>query len=961
MSSVSKFKFVSPGIFVNEIDNSQVPAAPDAMGPVIIGRTERGPALVPTKVSSFEEFVDVFGAPIAIEPGNDVWRDGNRQGPTYASYAAQAWLSAGEAPVTVVRLLGAQSPDASTTGKAGWQTTNTPANAVSSNGGAWGLFLTDSASNTITGVTGALAAVWYVDAGSIALTGAIRGTSNYTASINTLIQSTGPSREFRAVIRNSSDAKIYETLFNFDRDSSNYIRKVFNTNPQLVNSNYNSVTKNYWLGPTFERHVEDLLSLGTAAGDTIGVIMPLQSGSVNASDFRGAYMEAKTGYVFSQDLSTDFADYEPTSQQQLFRFCARDTGQELSRRFKVAISNIRPSQVADSIDPYGTFDIEIRLASDTDQNVQVIERFTGLNLNPNSLDYIGRRIGTKYLSWSSTEKRFRYYGDFDNVSRYIRVEVDSAVEAGTVDARCLPFGAYGPVRYNGFTLFSGSAVAAPFQSSNPHTDGTGSTFVGNVGPHRGTATVPGIFVNVGDAKFTGSYQFPGLALRVSASDGGMTDLSNAYFGPQPTRTATSTRFDEDYVDYVRALGASPGGSIDNFTPTFSNGEEYSYIFTLDDIVMTGSGGNENIGYYVSGSRVAGTSWTAVSGADNLLETKEVDRFTLPLFGGFDGLDITEVEPFRNSKLDDAGEDDNYAFHTITRAIDMISDAEEFEFNLATMPNVQNETLTAKLISTCEDRGDALAIIDLKGDYLLASENTDTNVNRAPNITTTLSNLKARGLNSSYGCCFFPYVQIRDNINGAIIDCPPSVVALGTFGSSQAASKLWFAPAGFNRGGLSTGAGGIPVVGVKQRLNSKDRDKLYAANINPIATFPSEGIVVFGQKTLQVTPSALDRINVRRLLIFVKKEISRIASTVLFDQNVEVTWSRFRNRANTFLSEVKSGLGLSEYKVILDQTTTTPDLIDRNAVYAKIFLKPARSIEFIAIDFVITRTGAAFED
>ncbi len=137
--------------------------------------------------------------------------------------------------------------------------------------------------------------------------------------------------------------------------------------------------------------------------------------------------------------------------------------------------------------------------------------------------------------------------------------------------------------------------------------------------------------------------------------------------------------------------------------------------------------------------------------------------------------------------------------------------------------------------------------------------------------------------------------------------------------------------------------------------------MYAANITPIATFPSEGIVVFGQKTLQVTPSALDRINVRRLLIFVKKEISRIASTVLFDQNVEVTWSRFRNRANTFLSEVKSGLGLSEYKVILDQTTTTPDLIDRNAVYAKIFLKPARSIEFIAIDFVITRTGAAFED
>ena len=145
------------------------------------------------------------------------------------------------------------------------------------------------------------------------------------------------------------------------------------------------------------------------------------------------------------------------------------------------------------------------------------------------------------------------------------------------------------------------------------------------------------------------------------------------------------------------------------------------------------------------------------------------------------------------------------------------------------------------------------------------------------------------------------------------------------------------------------------------MNSKDRDKLYAANVNPIATFPSEGIVVFGQKTLQITPSALDRINVRRLLIFLKKEISRIAATILFDPNVEVTWARFRNQAETFLAGVKAGLGLSEYKVVLDSTTTTPDLIDRNALYAKIFLKPARAIEFIAIDFVITRTGASFED
>jgi phage tail sheath protein FI len=152
-----------------------------------------------------------------------------------------------------------------------------------------------------------------------------------------------------------------------------------------------------------------------------------------------------------------------------------------------------------------------------------------------------------------------------------------------------------------------------------------------------------------------------------------------------------------------------------------------------------------------------------------------------------------------------------------------------------------------------------------------------------------------------------------------------------------------------------------VLNVLQKLTSKDRDKLYEQNVNPIASFPSEGIVVFGQKTLQVSRSALDRINVRRLLIYLKKEISRISATLLFDQNVQATWDRFLAQVNPFLASVKARLGLMDYKVLLDKNTTTPDLIDRNIMYAKILLKPAKAIEFIALDFVITDSGASFED
>ena len=144
---------------------------------------------------------------------------------------------------------------------------------------------------------------------------------------------------------------------------------------------------------------------------------------------------------------------------------------------------------------------------------------------------------------------------------------------------------------------------------------------------------------------------------------------------------------------------------------------------------------------------------------------------------------------------------------------------------------------------------------------------------------------------------------------------------------------------------------------KTNINKEENNE---NNINPIARFPAiNEIVIFGQKTLQQTPSALDRINVRRLMIFLKKAIKNIADTILFDQNVNTTWLRFRAEADRVLSSVQTRLGLTEYKVVLDETTTTPDYIDRNILYAKIFVKPARAIEFIAVDFIITRTGVEF--
>ena len=386
----------------------------------------------------------------------------------------------------------------------------------------------------------------------------------------------------------------------------------------------------------------------------------------------------------------------------------------------------------------------------------------------------------------------------------------------------------------------------------------------------------------------------------------------------------------------------------------------AYIFSLDDVKKDA---NNNY-FYSSGSRKSGGSVSATDDYKTLLDAG-YDRFTAPFFGGFDGLNIKLPDHFYNKGMagTSTSELNNSAYYTIKRAIDTLADPEFVDINLMTMPGLTKDGLTTHMVNVCEERADALAVIDLPDVYTPTHEEykPDRTNRVGKNPTGTANSLRNRRIDSSYGCTFYPWVQTRDQNTGQLLWVPPSVAMVGTFASSQRSSQLWFAPAGFNRGGLTDGAAGIPIVNVSERLISKDRDVLYENNINPIASFPSSGIVVFGQKTLQDRQSALDRINVRRLVIYMKKQISVLSTRVLFEQNVPTTWNRFKSLVEPFLANVKTDFGITDYKLVLDETTTTPDLIDQNILYAKIMIKPARAIEYIAIDFVIASTGASFED
>lgn len=979
--SVKNFKFVSPGVFINEIDNSFVPKSADAIGPVVVGRAPRGIAMEPVKVSSYSEFVQNFGDTVAGGGSGDVYRDGNYQSPMYGIYAAKAFLRSNVAPLTYVRVLGHQDTnnDGTDAAKAGWKTDQSLSQTLE--GGAYGLFIVPSSSmvNLLTEVgyttagttppTASLAAVFYADSGSVKLKGAHATTGSVGTDVNplnivhkngTLVESDA-SGNFKIQI--ASKAATGSFSISLDDNAQNYIRKVLNTNPQLT-TGYNefypsSSIESYWLGETYDQETRDTVSNNFSQKmiGFIGVIAKSGSTSSTLADLKGtASREATAGWFVGQDLG-EATDFHPQDKaQKLFRLRGRGHGEWLNKNAKVMITSIRQSN--NSTTDYGTFSVVIRAMSDSDNAIQVIERFDNCTLDPSSPNFLARKIGDKFKKFSVTERRIKEYGEYPNNSKFVYVEMNSDVEAGATDALLLPFGYYGPPKISDIPAIDVGPAGTPATDgvlANKYliTAGTGMDGIFSQALSASTFVV--------GANRHVKLRYPDIRLRLSSSDGGLSDVTKASFGISTTRTAATNRFDLSTKMVNRLLENGVG---DNYDPTVSASagiDGFAYIMTLDDVVRPST--TSATVFYRSGSRNDESSVTAGGTYKTLLDLG-YDSFTAPFWGGFDGFDIKLPDPLYNKGMTASSNNENNSiFYSLKRAIDSVADPEQVDMNLLAAPGVTNNSLTEHMIDVCESRADAMALIDLPDVYLPSHEiyysDKSSRVATTPQAAATA--LSDRKIDSSYGATFYPWVQTRDDNTSQLVWVPPTVAMMGVLASSERKSQLWFAPAGFNRGGLSDGAAGIPVTNVTEKLTSKERDTLYDAGINPIASFPSTGIVVFGQKTLQETSSALDRINVRRLVIYLKKQISIISSSILFEQNVQTTWNRFKGLVEPFLANVKSNFGIADYRLILDDSTTTPDLVDQNILYAKIMVKPARSIEFIAIDFVIASTGASFDD
>ena len=423
----------------------------------------------------------------------------------------------------------------------------------------------------------------------------------------------------------------------------------------------------------------------------------------------------------------------------------------------------------------------------------------------------------------------------------------------------------------------------------------------------------------------------------------------SHYDKNPGRYFCGTVFNQESPDGLLELPESSRDSTELFAPIPPNAGVAGNGFFLDE-----AGTYTSLDAQDDGSSAYETHVTSPVDADLIGTNDYVNvrarRFLVGFQGGFDGHSPTHpirlgaaISPQNAQGLDCSGPH-SAGTNGYKKAFAALSNQDEFDINLLVTPGLSldlHRNVVNRGVDLCETREDTFYILDCVG-----AANQPGRVDDAVDMVTTLD--------TNYAATYYPWVKSIDPSTNKIMPFPPSAVMPAVYASNDKVSAEWFAPAGLNRGGIEK------AVGVMDRLNFAERDTLYEGKVNPIAAFPGQGIVAFGQKTLQRRPSALDRINVRRLMIALKKFIASTARFLIFEQNVAATRNRFLSIVNPYLESVQQRHGLYAYRVIMDETNNTPSLIDRNILYGQIFLQPAKAVEFVILDFSLTPTGASFE-
>ena len=686
------------------------------------------------------------------------------------------------------------------------------------------------------------------------------------------------------VTNNNNQVADYGTFnFSINSDNSNYIGNVFSKNARVgyEDAEVPTATRNVaYLQTIYEQQLKRVSSEIEASGSWMITVTTVNDALVftdgvdpNDGDSLYSLTNAFTPYINSQKMGNFISGSEElSSRYNLFKVHTLTDGTIANDLYKIEISNVRsPGSIAGT--DFGSFTLGVRDYNDNDRRPVYLERYDNLNLDPNSANFIARRIGDSYNYIDYNGKIFTE-GEYPTRSKYIRVEMAELSWPATV----IPYG---------FDAYAST--------------------IGGTYARRGT--LPRITYTTASRYSLQPGRFPSGVVFNPAPSGADAELSALY--PNGSQIGT----ERDNKQYLNPI---PVGA------TAASNER----FDLED--------DANISPLFVQPQEA-------------LRVKQ-RKFILGFQGGFDGqspsvplLTGNDILPTNSQglNLSTSTTEGSVAYR---QAIAALSNADEYDFNLITTPGVIYSlhpyvvTLTLDMV---ERRGDAFFIFDIEANQTAGGDSIQNVVDRAQEFDT------------NYAATYYPWVRVIDVNTNRLVTVPPSVAMMSVFAANDRVSAEWFAPAGLNRGGIPS------AVQVVDRLTHVERDELYEGKVNPIAAFPGQGIVAWGQKTLQRTPSALDRINVRRLLIALKKFIASSSRFLVFEQNVAATRNRFLSIVNPYLESVQQRSGLFAFRVVMDDTNNTPDMIDRGILYGQIYIQPTRTAEYIVLDFNVLPTGAAF--
>lgn len=1004
--------FRSPNFFEREIELK----APGPQGPIgvpagVIGTAKKGPAFVPVTVASWPEFVEVFGdldpkkfGPYAV---NEFLK--NRTALTYVRVlGAGANKTADDINTTDAtgqvknagfKMTGTKldSTVDSFTREVGGVQFIVADHTISSDEDAGMPMFTDNDSRSQANNAYLVRGMVLLASGArmLVLNGNESTAGKFAGATTDDDVATISGGKFKLVLSSTlgsafsyEDAtpgiKIYTASLN--PSNSDYFGKILNRDPEKFEQYQHLLYADFAVDSEVayvdEGDVVAVLSGSSLSSPASGAPTLHFSGAFGSFDTR--FTTPKTPSFISQPFGS--------TEYDLFSVESIDDGEYANSLYKISISNLKASE--NDAYEYGTFNLQIRDFNDNDINPVVLEEFVNCSLDPDADNYVAKLVGDRKVTYDfdqavSAERRIVTTGKYQNVSKLVRVVMSPSVDDKKVPAKCLPFG------FRGFELLKTNDSLSDGTTSAPRLAGSG----------------------LGMSGFLVRSIVPPVPFRYKVTKGD-TDSSPSWKGdPGPLEAALpnlywGVKFERNSDVLNSNLSEEKNTLIENFT-------KFIGIKKLD-VLVTGSGAdafhnnkfslskvafsNSSISHltasvrthmreaaYVRNAKVDPSTYTISEPAlgnritfATLLSNGEpyefnrfssFAKFSTFMQGGFDGLNIldpsakrmndkatsfetplggagtTFISPGFKTNLAGKGVDNN-SVNSLLTAVDLMTDPLQVNVNLLAVPGIREDYLTNYTAKKVRDYGMAMYIMDLPNYDDSDTRLYDDSVNRI-SIENTAARFEERSFDNNYVATYFPNVYVNDATNRRYVKVPSSVAAFGAIGFNDRNAYPWFAPAGFNRAALDF------VNNVEVRLNVSDRDRLYDARINPIATFPRLGFVIYGQKTLQIRKSALDRVNVRRLLLEVKRIIINIANRIIFEQNTPAVRNKFVADSILQLGLIQSQAGVEAFQVIMNETNNTQEDVDLNRLNGRIVVVPTRAIEFIAIDFIVTNAGVEF--